>query len=304
MSGNMVQFGLWANCSNSCDFCLLKNKTFLSKPQMIQEIHNTRKNIDIIDWCGKFSYGISLLGGELYHITDADIQQEFMLLVDDIIEKILKKSPNRLVRYSTVTNGIYNPEFLFRVIDKIVSEVGIDCVDVNFSYDLKYRFKNDECRKLVLENINKFHQRYDYSVGVQMILTQFLIDMVRNKEFDINDFMANEIPGNMLCLLYPHTVRTGKILEDFNFKRNDFLWFLQHIQENSPEVYRAFVESTRNSGIFKYTGLYDKGGDTTQEPVLSDDKEIINQKCGHSVLYQCYADSDKCMLCDINNYDE
>ena len=304
MEGNMVQFGLWANCSNSCDFCLLKNKTFLTKSQMIQEIKNTRENIDVIDWEGKFSYGISLLGGEIYFITDKEIQDEYMLLVDDIIEKILKKSKNPRVRYSTVTNGIYNPDFLFRVVDRISNEVGMDCVDVNFSYDLKYRFKNDECRKLVLENINKFHERYNYSVGVQMILTQFLIDYIKSGEFNINKFMEEEIPGNMLCLLYPHKVRTGKILSDFNFKRNDFLWFLRFLQEENPLVYRSFVESTRNSGVFKYTGLYDKGGDTTQEPVLSDDKEIINQRCGHSILYQCYSDSDKCMLCDINNFEE
>lgn len=304
MEGNMVQFGLWANCSNSCDFCLLKNKTFLTKSQMIQEIRNTRENIDVIDWEGKFSYGISLLGGEIYFVTDKEIQDEYMLLVDDIIEKILKKSKNPRVRYSTVTNGIYNPDFLFRVVDRISGEVGMDCVDVNFSYDLKYRFKNEECRKLVLENINKFHERYNYSVGVQMILTQFLIDYIKSGEFNINKFMEEEIPGNMLCLLYPHKVRTGKILPDFNFKRSDFLWFLRFLQEENPLVYRSFVESTRNSGVFKYTGLYDKGGDTTQEPVLSDDKEIINQQCGHSILYQCYSDSDKCMLCDINNFEE
>ena len=35
------------------------------------------------------------------------------------------------------------------------------------------------------------------------------------------------------------------------------------------------------------------------EPKLSDGKEIINPNCNHSVLYQCYKDSDKCILCDI-----
>ena len=304
MNGNMVQFGLWPNCSNACDFCLLKNKVFLSKEKMIQEIRNTRKNIDVIDWTGKFSYGISLLGGEIYFTQDREIQTEYLALVDDIIEKILKVSPNPRVRYSTVTNGLYDPTFLFEVVDKISGAVGIKCVDVNFSYDLKYRFKTDERRKLCLENINKFHDRYDYDVGVQMILTQYLIDYVREGKFDINKFLKEEIPGCSLCLLYPHKVRTGKILTDFNFKRNDFLWFLQYLREENPFVFRSFVESTRNSGIFKYTGRYDKGGDTNQQPVLSDDKEIINNKCGHSVLYQCYSDSDKCMLCDINNFDE
>ena len=35
--------------------------------------------------------------------------------------------------------------------------------------------------------------------------------------------------------------------------------------------------------------------------LIHDGKEIINSVCNHSTLYQCYADSDKCMLCDLNN---
>lgn len=49
-------------------------------------------------------------------------------------------------------------------------------MDLNFSYDLKHRFKNDEDRLKVLKNINDFHNRYNYSVGVQMILTQHVIN--------------------------------------------------------------------------------------------------------------------------------
>ena len=301
---NMVQYGIWPNCCNACDFCLLKNKTFISDEAMIQQIRDTRENIKIVDWKDKFSYGISILGGEVYYITNPEVQKEYLLLIDDIIEQILKVSDNPYVKYSTVTNGLYEPTFLFKVIDKIVDAVGIQKVDLNFSYDLKYRFKTEERRKLCLENINKFHERYDYAVGVQMILTQHVIDAVKSGEFNINKFLKEEIPGCNLCFLYPHKVRTGKVLSDFNFKRNDFLYFLRFLREENFGVYRSFVESTRNSGIFKYTGLNDKGGDVTQQPLLTDDKEIINPDCGHSVLYQCYSDSDKCMLCDINNFEE
>ena len=34
-----------------------------------------------------------------------------------------------------------------------------------------YRYKSEDDRKLVLKNINEFHEKYDYAVGVQMILT-------------------------------------------------------------------------------------------------------------------------------------
>jgi len=53
-----------------------------------------------------------------------------------------------------VTNGLYDPKFLYRVIDKIKDAVGIGMVDLNFSYDLKHRFDSEEKRLLCLKNIN------------------------------------------------------------------------------------------------------------------------------------------------------
>ena len=183
-------------------------------------IDAVKKNIDFIDWENKFSAGISLLGGEIYSITDNELQDNFLSLIDVIVEKILLKSKNKKCRYSTVTNGLYDPQFLYRVIDRIVEKTHtIDMVDINFSYDLKYRYKNENDARHVLKLINEFHERYDYGVGVQMILTQNLINLCKSSEFDINQFIQNEIPGNNLCFLYPHKIMTGKQLDDFYFKR-------------------------------------------------------------------------------------
>lgn len=297
---SMVQYGVWPNCCNNCDFCLLRNKEVLSKPKMLQQLDYIRKNITLIDWAGEFSHGISLLGGELFFTTDPEIQDSFILLIDDIIEKVLKVSQNPMCKFSTVTNGLYSPEFLFRVCDRIADTVGVHFLDVNFSYDLKYRYTTEERRLLVLENINKFHERYNYAVGVQMILTQYVIDMVNSGEFDIKDFKENIIPGGVLSFLYPHEPNTGKKLDDFKFKRKDFLEFIVKLKNEHYTTYWAFSESVKNSGVFKYTGMEDKKNPYDM-PKLTDGKEIINEKCGHSTLYQCYADSDKCMYCDLLN---
>lgn len=298
----MVQYGVWSNCCNDCDFCLRLWRTPLSKAEMLHQLDMIKQNIDYIDWKNKFSYGISLLGGEMYHITDPELQESFLELIDIIIEKILKVSPNPDVKYSTVTNGLYDPTFLFKVIDKIVNAVGKKAIDVNFSYDLKYRFHTKERRKLCLENINKFHERYNYNIGVQMILTQYLIDMVKNGEFSITEFLDKEIPGNTLTFLYPHPINTGLDLPDFNFKRSDFLNFMLYLSQNYPLIYKNFCTSTHNSAIFKYTGFFNKNSDdVTQQPLLTDGKQLINEKCGHSVLYQCYSDSDACIVCDLDN---
>lgn len=297
----MVQFSAWSNCCNSCDFCLILDKERRSKPWMIQRLKNIRENINYIDWKDKFRDGISLLGGELYYIKDKEIQDEFLLLIDDIIEKIIKPSDNPDIKYSTVTNGMYDPEFLLKVMDKFANTVGIKYVDINFSYDLKYRFHNEESRKQCISNINLIHNRYDYRVGVQTITTQYFIDQVLNEKFDILEFEKNEIPGNILTLLYPHPINPQlPKLPDFNFSRISFMKFIPFLRNRvGEEHYANFYLSTLNSGTFKYTGIRDISGDNKQEPILSDGKEKLNSKCGHSVLYQCYTDSDKCMLCDL-----
>lgn len=302
---NMVQFGVWSNCCNACDFCLREERIPYSKEKQLYYLDMIKKNIEYIDWKDKFSYGISLLGGELYYITDKDLQKSFLELIDVIIEKILKVSPNPECKYSTVTNGLYDPTFLYQVIDKIVKEVGLKAIDVNFSYDLKYRFKSEEDRLKVLKNINDFHKRYNYNVGVQMIMTQYVINEWKAGRFDVNKFMEEEIPGNYLTFLYPHPIRTGKKLDDFNFNRTDFLDFIQYLKDKCYNVYLSFLHSTKNSGTFKYTGLQNRIHPTVNaQPVLSDGKEIINQECGHSIIYKCYSDCDDCVLCDLKNFDE
>ena len=307
---SMVQYGLWSNCSNKCDFCLLKERDYITEQQQLDRLDFTIENIDYIDWENKFSHGISLLGGELYYCPSEKVQKKFLELIDKIIDKILKVSKNPYCRYSTVTNGMYDPEFLFKVIDKFVEAGLFDKVDINFSYDLKYRFHNEKSRLLCLENIRKYNERYGVKVNVQMIVTQHLINEYNNGNFDFDKFQEETLNGNQLNLLYPHKVRTGKVLEDFFFKRKDFLDFLCELKNKQPIIFENFVFSIYNSSKFKYSGYYHRlSDDRTQQPELESDKTDTNPKCGHSLLYQCYSDSDKCMLCDIielgflNNFD-
>lgn len=300
---NMLQYSVWSNCCNQCDFCLRRERIPYSKEKQLNRLERIKKNLDYIDWENKYSDGISLLGGELYYITDKDLQESFLELIDLIIEKVLLKSPNPNVRFSTVTNGLYNPEFLIKVLDKIVDRVGVSHIDLNFSVDLKYRYHDDRQLPLVLDNINLVHNRYNYRVGVQMILTQNLINLY-DKGFDVVEWLEKVAPGNQLCLLYPHPIFTGKKLDDFFFNRADFLRFIRWLKSKHYMEYLSFMHSTKNSAIYKWTGLKDIISDSvTEQPQLTDGKEEISE-CGHSVLYRCYADSDKCMLCDLFALDE
>lgn len=301
----MCQAGVWSNCCNACKFCLREERIPYTKKQQLHKLERLKENVKYLDWKDEFSYGISLLGGELYYITDKELQDSFMELIDVIIEYVLKVSQNPNCKFSTVTNGLYNPAFLYRVIDRIVSEVGVEKIDVSFSYDLKYRFKSKEDAELVLKNINEFHKRYNYRVCVQMILTQYLINLWKKKEFNVNTFIEEKIPGNILAFLYPHPIHTGYKLRDFNFNRKDFLMFINDLKLVNPDIYNGFLHSVKNSATFKYTMLQEPDADPkTDKPHLTNGKEILNPKCKHSILYQCYTDSDKCMLCDLLQLDK
>lgn len=302
MTGNMVQYSVFPNCTNKCDFCLLEDKRFRTLEEILKRIDDISKNLDCVDWKHMFFRGISLLGGELYGYRDPLYETRFLLLLKEICAKILKVS--QLARYSTVTNGIYKPDFLFRCVDLISNECGIDRVDVNFSYDLKYRYHTEEARKLALSNINAFHKRYNYKVGVQMILTQHVIDSVFSGNWNIKQFVEEEISGNQLVFLYPHPIKSNgsSNLSDFFFRRVDFLKFLMYLEKNFPDIHMNTILSTKHSGVFKYSGLYDPQKNAKQAPVLADGKEVLQEKCNHSILYRCYVDEpDKCMLCDIKS---
>lgn len=299
-----VQFGVWSNCCNACQFCLREERIPYNRKKQLHKLERIKENVKVLDWKNDYSFGISLLGGELYYITDKELQDSFLELIDIIIEYILKVSQNPACRYSTVTNGLYNPTFLYKVCDKIVNAVGTEKLDINFSYDLKYRFKNEEDRLLVLKNINEFHKRYNYEVNVQMILTQYLINQYFSGEFSFEKFLNEDIPGNRLSLLYPHPIATGISLPDFNFSRKDFFKFLTNLKNEYPDIYFNFIYSVKNSCSFKLTGLQmPRANPKIDKPKLTNGKEVLNENCGHSILYQCYSDCDKCMLCDLNMFD-
>lgn len=303
----MVQYSVWSNCCNACDFCLRKERIPYTKKKQLSMIHFIQENIKSLDWVHDFPSGISLLGGELYYITDKELQEAFLSLVDTIIEYVLLPLKSEHSMFSSVTNGIYDPSFLYKVVDKIVNSVGIEHLDLNFSYDLKYRYHSEDKRLLVLKNINDFTSRYNYKTGVQMILTQYVIDKIRTNEFNIPSFLEKDIPNCNFAFLYPHPIATKKKINDFFFTRKDLLWVVMKLKEIAPSVYYSFIYSTKNSATFKQTGLKErdmrKHINLNQTPVLSDGKEELNPECGHSTLYQCYSDSNKCMLCDLMKLD-
>ena len=43
---NMVQFGVWSNCCNACDFCLREERIPYSKEKQLYYLDMIKKNIE------------------------------------------------------------------------------------------------------------------------------------------------------------------------------------------------------------------------------------------------------------------
>lgn len=321
--GVMVQYSLWNNCNNKCKFCLVKDTTDFDETCMNYEVNRTIENIKYLDSLrlfeeeGTYSKGISTLGGEMFCFPN--LKNKLMELVE-VIGGVVTKS--RDSRWSFVTNGMYDPsEVLWPMIDKIKDITGtVNKVDINFSFDPigGFRYSNEERLNQALQTIRSTGDRYSYIVGTQMILTQKVIDFLISK--NIKEWYKDYFPSkySMLSLLYPHPIFRGNEyagpmnLEGFNFTRSSLFRFLSKLDTEWPEIKINFISSVRNSAVFKHIGMLHKGTkfvgeslidvkETTQLPVLADGKELITE-CGHSELYRCYIDSEKCMLCDLENF--
>lgn len=300
----MVQYGLWPNCTNDCDFCLLQDRIYKSKEERLRVLAATKENIKTVDWKDKFSNGISLLGGEVFYTDSQEIKDSFLDLIDKIIEIVFKQS--EIARLSIVSNGIYDSKILLEPTLNLLDKKGVlSRLDLNFSYDMKYRFHNQESLDLMIKNTNLVYDLYGIFPCVQTCLTQYLIDAYLNNTFNIFKFQREHFPHTELTFLYPHEINTGKILDDFFFKRNSLIKFIKRLkQDGYNDTVQHFIQSVINSSQFKYTGLWDRSdileGDDAkilQAPTL--EKKQILTECGHSQLYRCYADSNKCMLCDL-----
>lgn len=304
----MVQYGLWPNCTNKCDFCLLDDHDYKTVEERLHILDIIKQNIKVVDWKNKFSDGISLLGGEVFYTDSEEVKESFLDLIKLVIYFIFKENGAKTL--SIVSNGMYDPNILLiPTLDLLKAENVLDKFNLNFSYDIKYRFHTEESRLQCISNINIVYDKYKIIPLVQTCLTQYLIDAFLSGNFNLFEFKEKYFPNTILSFLYPHKINTGKVLDDFFFKRESLFKFVNWMKTNGYSFeLENFIQSVINSAQFKYTGLFDRDyienwgtrhnkRKIEQKPTL-ERKQILTE-CGHSQLYRCYSDSDKCMLCDL-----
>jgi hypothetical protein len=291
----MLQYLLWTNCNNNCKFCIRGDKSdaYTNTSDMITSVKRAYTSIKTQDW-SKYDGGISVIGGELFYVTDQKLQAELLLLFKLICEEILTKREN--THLVLITNLIYDVTFLENVLN-IFRSFGVESqVQLHTSFDIKYRYKNTEDQNLYFNNIKRLRSTYpNIKITVQCIVTQYFIDAVTTRVFEIESF--EDTYDVKFALLVPLKSNLSIQLQDFFPKRREFINFLVKLATDNPLVFRQFVNSAKYA--FTSKDFIDTQND---EELIPSNSAILYPdvlKCGHSDIYLCYSDSDNCMLCDI-----
>ena len=150
--GNMVQYGVWSNCCNACDFCLREERIPYTRKRQFEMLELIKHNINYVDWKNQFDCGISLLGGELYYITDEELQNSFLELIDIIITYGFEEDEMNLAFIFNVFGAVIINNINNNLKNKSLDKGWKICEECGERFEIK-NIKNttqeccDECRK-------------------------------------------------------------------------------------------------------------------------------------------------------------
>lgn len=264
----MIQVRLWNDCYNNCTFCsLAENKKITSINDKKARIS---KLIELED------DKIGIIGGEFFEGQLLGCEEEW-------IKMISKISCDKLI----VTANLINRQYMLEETIKARPDILI-CT----SYDTIGRFKSTEQKEQWLDRVNKLPNVFCTVIPTQELLSDTFIDKIKCginicephlgiewyklvKKDDYHDIL----------------IRENKI---FNLpKRIDFLkWIAKYPNilanaKNYKATHFNDILSFNKDNNFIYE-VYDR---------FNDSNNIA--KCGHPYFARCYADSDRCLECDL-----
>lgn len=243
----LIQFELWKDCSNNCDFCF--NKKF-------GKISSSKLKLERINFAKEFITGpkmknysaIGLIGGEFFggQLSDKEVSEAFHSLIDLLALKLKDGSIEKVwIATALMFEG---REELERTL-KHFSDCGVlNNVLICTSYDVSGRFKGDG-EKLWKDNMKFLKTRYpDIMLHTEIIITQDFVDAVLNNRFDISIF-AKEFDTHIDFLepncgfSYKSKSEHAKYIKNFYPKRKSFIKFLQKVYTNGSIDLNSFLSS-------------------------------------------------------------
>ena len=305
-----LQFYLWWDCNNECSFCfaryLKRNKT-----NSEQRVTYIQRALDILESKKDEQLDvIGLIGGELFEdqISDPVVNAKFMELINKCIDRL---ESNTLNMVYIMTHLIYqDTKYLDQVLDIFKKRNVLNKVMICTSFDPKGRFHTEERKTLWYSNIEKLLSQ-NVIVHVEIVVSEYFLEALFNNEVDLHYFKDR---GIILDFLNPQGLYESDgiiadnkelTMEHLTRKwlptRESFIKFLFFLKKFNPiQLERLFSLEIRSQELHIMSNNYIRMRDTEtyNENVGFDDL----MDCGHSSKFAFYSNSDKCMICDIENF--
>ena len=311
MKAKTLQFGLWYNCNNACEFCFLKGFPKFTEDE---QLNNITKVKTIINSNEMNDYNaIGLIGGEFFQ---GQLTKRLKPEFHDLIKNICKLySENKIQEIWLTASLIHaNQDDLYEVLDMIPKQYR---VLICTSYDCAGRFKSEKQLNSWYSNIEKLALNYSsFILHTQIIFTQLCIEnILQNADFlrkiNLHSWIDFKTPAiftkdyyaikNMSIKSYRNVLHASvdKFPENFFVERSSLIKCLPILVDVfDVEKLNAMASlEARSDRCYSGVNLTDVLNDRWTK-----DNNIENAPCGHPWNSYCYVDSDKCALCDIINF--
>lgn len=297
---NNIQFELWKNCTNGCDFCFNKGlpcSTKEDKIRILKEVYYRleRLNYDYYDKIG-------FIGGELFgnQLEDESVFREFFKLFELCIHLLQNQKINQ-INFTSNLLAKDNSK-MYQILNMVKSANLLNKFELCTSWDSKYRFK--------LGNLSIWHKNMSYikenyselQTHIEILPTQDFCEKCISGEFDYNKFKkqyksAIDYSDLNSGFYYKDKFEMEKEVPNFFPKRTTFLqWVRMGLEKNWFKV-----EDICNYDIF-FNELYmlDKTNHFIQYIRHGHDEQLPYGKINQSD----YIDSDILMYKDLQKIKE
>lgn len=298
MSLSNIQFELWKNCCNGCDFCFNKGLPCSSKEDKIRILKEVKYRLVRLNY--DYYDKIGFIGGELFgiEIDDADVFKEFYSLFELCIYLLQDKRINQINFTSSLLAD--DNDKMYQILNLIKISGLLNKFELCTSYDTAYRFHTLEKERTWHYNMLYIMQNYpDLQRHIEILPTQDFCEKCLSGEFNYEWFKetydsAIDYSDLNSGFLYKDKFEMEKEVPGFFPKRSTFLkWVKTGLENNWFKI-----EDICNYNIF-FNELYmlDKTNHFIQYIRHGHDEQLPYGRTNQSD----YIDSDVPMYIDLQN---
>lgn len=321
----LKQYELWQTCNNNCLFCFNKANAHIDNDEAkIAALRAVIADLDVVPGTIQDKLSIELIGGDFFQgqLHNPSVRTLFFQLMDKLVSLRDSKQIAQVVLFVTLTLG--DNKDLYEAIDVLTRNAPADFeVWISTSYDTKGRFdaaklENWKTHMTRLACIPTIHR------NTTIILTQAFVDEVLSGAFDFQDFQDTyqttlffKHPLIMLDELAKHGDVSDQIIK-YKRAKEDMLKRLPWFLPKRKDALKVMQKMREHGLLNRLMGLEYRADDLDAKfgevghwvKTIRDKEHNIESKneaklpCGDLVTYMCYADSDKCLLCDRDLYND